>query len=84
MSKKPPHDAQDKEARRVIERVERESEVLGRSSFVRAAGKARDHLTAAEVEGDDAAELWGRRVGRALSVVAFIVLAAWLFAYLTR
>ncbi|RNC96960.1 MAG: hypothetical protein ED558_03705 [Oricola sp.] len=82
MSSKPPHDAREEEARKVIERVERESEIVGRSSFVRAAGKARDHLTAAEAE--DPVEVWGRRVGRALSVIAFIGLALWLLAYLTR
>lgn len=84
MSNKPPHDAREEEARKVIERVERDSEIVGRSSFVRAAGKARDHLAAADAKGEDPVELWGRRVGRILSVVAFIGLALWLFAYLTR
>ncbi|MBO6640118.1 MAG: hypothetical protein JJ920_19645 [Roseitalea sp.] len=84
MSHKPPHDEREDEARKVIERVERDSEIVGRSSFVRAAGKARDHLTAAEADADDPVEVWGRRVGRILSVIAFIVLALWLFAYLTR
>lgn len=84
MSNKPPHDAREDEARKVIERVERDSEIVGRSSFVRAAGKARDHLTATEAEADDPVEVWGRRVGRILSVIAFIGLALWLLAYLTR
>lgn len=84
MSKKPPHDAREEEARKAIERVERESEIVGRSSFVRAAGKARDRLAAADAEGEDPVEIWGRRVGRILSVIAFIGLALWLFAYLTR
>jgi hypothetical protein len=32
--------------------------------------------------GTDPMELWGRRIGRALSVVAFVVLSLWLLSQL--
>lgn len=68
------------EARRALRRVERDSETLGTSSFVRAA----DHFTAKDADQDDPAELWGKRVGRAFAVVAFVALAVWLVGYLMR
>lgn len=72
------------ESKRVLARVDAESETLGTSTFVRMANRAGDHLTAREAEGMDAAEIWGRRVGRGLGAVAFVVLAVWLFNWLTR
>jgi hypothetical protein len=38
----------------------------------------RDAVGEAEGGGTDPVELWGRRIGRALSVVGFVVLALWL------
>ena len=74
----------DREARKALERVARDAEVVGQSSFVRAAGKARGHLSGADADPSDPVEVWGRRVGRGLSVVAFIALAIWLIGYLAR
>ena len=74
----------DREARKALERVARDAEIVGQSSFARAAGKARAHLSGADADPSDPAEVWGRRVGRALSVVAFIALAIWLIGYLAR
>lgn len=68
------------EARRALRNVERDAETLGTSSFVRVA----NHLTAKDADPDDMAELWGKRVARVLSIIAFVVLAYWLFQYLTR
>lgn len=71
-------DPRAEEARSILERAARESEGLVGSSLRRAG----DHFAArGETDGDagnDPIELWGRRVGRALSVVAFVVLAYWL------
>ena len=77
-------DAQEREAKAALERVQRDSEVIGQSSLVRAASKARDHLAGADADQSDPAEVWGRRVGRGLSVIAVIVLLIWLVNWLTR
>jgi hypothetical protein len=53
---------------------------LGSSALARAA----DHLTAKDAPPEDRIELWGRRIGRGLSVIAAIWLAAWLFGWLGR
>lgn len=57
---------------RILERVERESTGM----FGSAAAKAADHFSGRGAPGEDAAEIWGRRVGRALSLIGVLVLGA--------
>lgn len=73
-----------RESERVLDRVSTESEVVGTSSFVRQANKARDHLTGADGDQSDPVEMWAKRFGRGLSLAAFILLAIWLVNYLGR
>jgi hypothetical protein len=74
----------ERESREALERVTRDSETFLSSSLGRAGQRFRDHLGArdavgaAEDGGTDPVELWGRRIGRALSVVGFIALSLWL------
>jgi hypothetical protein len=74
------NDEREKQARVALERVARDSENLGGSSLARVTGRLRDHFTGADAIGQgeggstDPAEIWGRRIGRAISVVLFIVL----------
>ncbi len=75
---KPDHEQAAAEARRDLERIGDQSEVIGTSSFARAANRARDHFTGADARQDDAIEVWGRRVGRALSVIFVLFLIWWL------
>jgi hypothetical protein len=78
----------EREAREALERVRRDSETLGSSTLARVGRQAQDHfggrdaLGASEDGGTDPAELWGRRIGRALSVVGVVVLALWLLVQL--
>lgn len=68
------------EARRIIERVSRES---GEPGFVeRTARRTQDHLTAADADQHDAIEKWGTRIGRVIAVVVTVVIIAWGVAYL--
>ena len=85
MAEKHPDDrAREDEAKRALERVARDSEVIGQSTFARTVNRARAHMAADEVDANDPVEVWGRRTGRALSVIAFVLLAIWLVAYLRR
>lgn len=84
MSDRHDHNAEERRARKALERVRRDSEVVGQSSFVRATERAREHLAGADADPSDPVEVWGRRVGRALSVIAFIGLAIWLIGFLAR
>ena len=74
----------DREAREALERVRRDSETVGSSSLARMSHRVQDHFAgqdavgAGEHSGTDPIELWGRRIGRALSLVGVVVLALWL------
>lgn len=75
-------DNREDEARRVMERVRNESETVGTSSLARIAMRAQNHMSGADADPDDPIEIWGRRIGRALSLVVFVALAIWLLSYL--
>jgi hypothetical protein len=74
----------ERESREALERVARDSETLGASSLARTGKRVSGHFLgqdavgAAEGGGTDPAELWGRRIGRALSLVGVLVLAGML------
>jgi hypothetical protein len=74
----------DQEARDALERVRRDSEIAGTSSMARLSRRMGDHFGGKDAVGagpdgaTDPAEIWGRRIGRSLSVVAFVLLSLWL------
>jgi len=78
----------EREAREALERVQRDTETLGSSALARMGRRAGHHLSArdavgsAEDGGTDPIELWGRRIGRALSLVGVVVLGLWLLVQL--
>lgn len=79
-------DEREKAAREALERVAREGGNAGESALARAARRAGDHMAARDAEGQaegggtDPVELWGRRIGRGLSLVGVVVLA-WLLGW---
>lgn len=74
-------DERQKEAQEALERVARESETIGGSSLANMGRRVGHHFSARDAvagvdEGDtDPIELWGRRIGRTLSLVGVVVLA---------
>lgn len=81
-------DHRERDAREALERVRRDSETVGGSSMARMTRRVGDHFAGRDAVGTgedgatDPAELWGRRIGRGLSVVGFVVLSLWLAAQL--
>ena len=70
----------DRDAGEALARVSRDSEILGGSGIARAGRRLGRHFSGrdAPVEAGGAAdwaEVWGRRIGRALSLVGVVVLA---------
>ena len=70
----------EREAREALERVGRDSETIGGSSLARVGRRVGDHFGAKDAVGEadggtDPIELWGRRIGRALSLIGVVVLA---------
>ena len=74
MSKAPREPARAAEAQAALDRVRRDSESLLGSSM----GRAADHFGAKDAPEGDRIELWGRRIGRSLSLLGVVVLAWWL------
>jgi hypothetical protein len=76
------------EAREALERVRRDTETLGSSALARMGRQAGEHFSAkdavgsADGGGTDPVELWGRRIGRALSLIGVVILTIWLLVQL--
>ena len=74
----------EEEAKEALERVARDSETVGTSSLARVGERVSDHFAARDALGagdrgeTDPIELWGRRIGRGLSLVGVVVLTYWL------
>ena len=73
-------DERERRAKSELDRVDRDAETLGGSGIARAGRRLGRHFSGgdAPVEADGAAdwaEVWGRRIGRALSLVGVVVLA---------
>ena len=71
----------ENEAKAALERVARDSETIGASSLARMGRRVGDHFAGRDAmgaEGADPVEVWGRRIGRALSLVGVVALAWWL------
>jgi hypothetical protein len=77
-------DDRKKQSREALDGVARDSETIGSSALARSARRVSDHFAAkdalgvAEGGGTDPAELWGRRIGRGLSLLGVIALTYWL------
>lgn len=65
------------ESERILGRIARETDG-GSSLFASTAKRARDHVTAADVDADDRIELLGTRIGRVLGLVLLVVLVIYL------
>jgi hypothetical protein len=75
-------EARRREARETLDKL-RERDTVAGSAFVRAARRAAGHFAGTDAVGADGAvdpiELWGRRIGRALSLLAVIALSIYLY-----
>jgi hypothetical protein len=68
------------EARQALDRVQRESGLLGSSELARAAR----HFGGADAPAGDRIEVWGRRIGRTLGLIFVLYLITWLVDWFSR
>ncbi len=78
-SKKNHSNHPDNDSQKIIGRAERESEAIGASSLARSAEKTRDHFLAKGADQSDPVEVWGTRIGRALSLIFVAGLMIYLY-----
>lgn len=74
MAQDPREAARAAEAKSVLDGVKRDSESYLGSSM----GRAADHFSGRDAPEGDPIELWGRRIGRSLSLVGVVALSWWL------
>jgi hypothetical protein len=76
-------EARRREALDTLDRLRRDRAPLAGSGLADAARRAARHFAGADAVGPDGArdpiELWGRRIGRALSLLVVIVLSIYLY-----
>lgn len=83
------HEREETERQEALQTLEtlRKPPRLADSSLANAARRAVDHFSGKDAIGDaegggtDPIELWGRRIGRTLSLIAFTGLAIYLYVY---
>ncbi|MBB2973405.1 hypothetical protein [Mesorhizobium sp. RMAD-H1] len=76
-------DSSQKQARRILERVNRESSA-DHGMVARGIERTKKHLSAADADQADSIEVWGTRIGRALALLLIVAAIVWLLAYLAR
>ncbi len=73
-----------RESEEALRRVARDSETVGSSAMARSARRVGDHFAGRDAVGQgeggatDPIEVWGRRIGRGLSLLGVLALAYWL------
>jgi hypothetical protein len=81
-------EARRREALDALEKLRHDRAPLAGSGLADAARRAAAHFTGADAAGPDGAadpiELWGRRIGRALSLLAVIGLSIYLYVTYLR
>ncbi len=70
----------ERQSREALQQVARDAETIGTSSLARVGRRVGGHFAGSDAVGDadgrtDPVELWGRRIGRVLSLIGVIVLA---------
>jgi hypothetical protein len=84
------HEREELQRREALERLEQlrhDGDGLLGSALAKAGRRAADHFAARDATADgtaDPAEVWGRRIGRALSLAAFLALCVYLYATYLR
>lgn len=76
-------DGMETEARRILDRVGRES-TADYGMVTRGIERTKRHLSAADADQTDNIELWGTRIGRALGLLLIVAAIIWLLFYLAR
>jgi hypothetical protein len=76
--------ARTAEARRILAQVEKDTGIAASSALAWALGRTRNHMTGNDADPEDWAELWGTRVGRLLSLAAFVALSIYLYRFLAQ
>jgi hypothetical protein len=82
-SHRPDDEADAREARAILQRVQRETEPQVGVLAERLTRDGAGHFLGRDADPADRVEVWGTRIGRGLGLVGFVVMAVWLVQSLT-
>ncbi|MBS9721555.1 hypothetical protein JYU29_12760 [Tianweitania sp. BSSL-BM11] len=71
-------DERTREAQRILERMNGESEGSPMEVVSRTAARGRDHFSAVDADESDRIEVWGTRIGRMISIILLLAVVAYL------
>ena len=78
-SNKNPNDDAQNEAKRILDRVSRESETVATSSMARTTELFKKQIDGpSDDQSEDKIEILGRRIGRSLGLIALVILVFYL------
>lgn len=72
-------DESSEKAKRELKKLEEEGGLLATPQLKNKADSVMGHFSAEDVPQNDPVELWGTRIARGLSLIAFVVLAVYLY-----
>ena len=72
-------DEVSRKAKRELDKLSEEGGLLNAPRLKKKSKTVRGHFSADDVDADDPVELWGTRIARGLSLIAFIALSIWLY-----
>jgi hypothetical protein len=67
------------EAKRILDRVARDSETVGTSSMARTTELLNGNISSESADGSDPVEILGKKIGRTLGWIALLILGYYLF-----
>ena len=76
-----PDSEREAEARRILRQIKGETDPTGIHSRRSVLERTGDHFAGRDAPDGDRIELWGRRIGRTLSLVLFVGLVFWLIRF---
>ena len=69
---------QEREAKRILAQVRQQTDGAAMTPVQKAVKRGREHFSAEDADRSDRVEVWGTRIGRAISLILFFVLIAYL------
>ncbi len=73
-------DRKRRQAKRDLERLSKQGGLLNTPTMPHKAKSLKGHFMADDADQSDSMELWGTRIARALSLIAFIFLLFWVLS----
>lgn len=79
-----PGDERQREARQILDRIEREAASGTNGILMRGVERTAHHLSAHDADKSDKIEVWATRLGRMLGLLLMLAIIVWLIYFLMQ